>query len=57
MGDTVIDFSFPQDVEDIRLKVRTFMDESVRPTWESIDQSDRSQVVKTIVKLRKEELA
>jgi len=50
----VIDFSFSQDVEDIRQKVRAFMDESVRPAWEATDQNDRSQVVKTIVKLRAE---
>ena len=50
----MIDFSFPEDVEEIRLKVRNFMDESVRPAWEAIDQGDRSQVVKTIVGLRKE---
>jgi acyl-CoA dehydrogenase len=50
----MIDFSFPAEVEEIRLKVRSFMDESVRPAWESIDQKDRSQVVKTIVGLRKE---
>jgi len=49
----VIDFSFPPEVEEVRLKVREFMDQVVRPRWESIDQSDRSQVVKAIVSLRK----
>ena len=50
----MIDFSFPAEVEEIRLKVRRFMEESVQPAWEAIDQKDRAQVVKTIVKLRKE---
>ena len=48
----MIDFSFPPEVEEIRAKVRDFMDSEVRPAWESIDQHDRSQVVKTIVSLR-----
>ena len=50
----VIDFSFPEEVEEIRLKVRRFMEESVQPAWDATDPNDRSQVVKTIVKLRKE---
>jgi acyl-CoA dehydrogenase len=48
----MIDFSFPPEIEDVRLKVRRFMDTVVRPEWESIDQHDRSQVVATIVRLR-----
>ena len=50
----VIDFSFPPEVEEVRLKVRDFMDKRVRPDWEATDQSQRSEVVKTIVRLRKE---
>ena len=50
----MIDFTFPPEVEEIRLKVRSFMDERVRPEWEATDESERSEVVKTIVKLRKE---
>ncbi|MDP4702368.1 MAG: acyl-CoA dehydrogenase family protein [Ilumatobacteraceae bacterium] len=50
----MIDFSFPAEVEDIRLKVRNFMDTVVRPAWDATDQSDRSAVVKTIVGLRKQ---
>jgi len=50
----MIDFSFPAEVEEIRLKVRTFMDTVVRPAWDATDQSDRSAVVKTIVGLRKQ---
>ena len=48
----MIDFSFPAEVEEIRLKVRIFMDEVVRPAWDATDQSDRSAVVKTITSLR-----
>lgn len=50
----MIDFSFPAEVEEIRLKVRNFMDSVVRPAWDATDQSDRSAVVKTIVGLRKQ---
>ena len=49
----MIDFTFPPEVEEIRLKVRSLMDDVVRPEWEATDQSQRSDVVKTIVKLRK----
>ena len=48
----MIDFTFPPEVEEIRMKVRQFMDEVVRPRWEATDQDDRSEVVKTIGKLR-----
>jgi acyl-CoA dehydrogenase len=50
----VIDFSFPPEVDEVRLKVREFMDTRVRPEWDAIDQSQRSEVVRTIVKLRAE---
>jgi acyl-CoA dehydrogenase len=50
----MIDFSFPAEVEEIRLKVRNFMDTVVRPAWDATDQSDRSAVVKTSVGLRKQ---
>ena len=45
----MIDFTFSPEIEAVRLKVRAFMDEQVRPQWDSIDQNDRGQVVKTIV--------
>jgi len=48
----MIDFTFPPDIEDVRLRVRRFMDDTVRPRWESTDQADRKQVVKAIVELR-----
>jgi len=50
----MIDFSFPPEVDEVRLKVRDFMDKRVRPEWEATDQSTRSEVVKTILRLRKE---
>ena len=49
----MIDFTFTPEIEAVRLKVRAFMDEQVRPQWDSIDQNDRGQVVKAIVGLRK----
>ena len=49
----MIDFTFPPEVEAIRLKVREFMDTVVRPRWEATDQNDRGQVVATIVELRR----
>ena len=49
----MIDFSFPPEVEEIRLKVRAFMDDVVRPEWEAIDQGQRGEVIKAIVKLRR----
>ena len=50
----MIDFSLPPEVDEIRLRVRAFMDERVRPEWEAIDQSTRSEVVGCIVRLRRE---
>jgi acyl-CoA dehydrogenase len=49
----MIDFTFSPEVEEVRLKVRRFMDEEVRPAWEAIDQGDRAQLVNTIGRLRK----
>ncbi len=49
----MIDFSFPPEVEEIRLKVRALMDDVVRPEWEAIDQGQRGEVIKAIVKLRR----
>ena len=49
----MIDFTFPPEVDEVRLKVREFMDTRVRPEWDATDQDDRAAVVGTIVKLRK----
>src|SRR4051794_21187367 len=50
----MIDFSFPPEVDEVRLKVRDFMDKRVRPEWDATDQNTRADVVKTIRRLRKE---
>ncbi len=50
----MIDFSFPPEVDEVRLRVREFMDTRVRPEWEQINQSERRQVVECIIKLRAE---
>jgi len=48
----VIDFSFAPEIEDVRMRVRDFMDKEVRPRWDSTDHDDRKAVVKAIVELR-----
>ncbi len=48
-----IDFSFPPDLEALRLKVREFMDTVVRPTEDAMDESNRDQLVAGIIKMRK----
>jgi acyl-CoA dehydrogenase len=50
----MIDFTFPPEVEDVRMRVREFMDTRVRPEWEAVDQGERRQVVDCIVRLRAE---
>ena len=45
----MIDFTFPPEVDEVRLKVRTFMDDVVAPAWDATDQDDRKAVVSTIV--------
>ena len=50
----MIDFTFPPEVDEVRRKVRDFIDTRVRPEWEATDQSQRSEVVRSIVKLRGE---
>jgi len=49
-----IDFALPPDVEELRLRVRTFMDAEVRPVAEGLQQNgaDRRGYVEAIVKLR-----
>jgi len=48
-----IDFSFPPELEALRLKVREFIDTVVRPTEEAMDESNRDQLVAGIIKMRK----
>ena len=49
-----IDFSFPPEVDEVRLKVRDFMDSEVRPAEEKADanSADRKAWIATIIELR-----
>ncbi|MDZ4278551.1 MAG: acyl-CoA dehydrogenase family protein [Dehalococcoidia bacterium] len=48
------DFKLPDDIEDVRMRVRSFMDAEVRPVTESLqkERADRRRYVEEIVKLR-----
>jgi len=50
-----IDFTLPADVEDVRMRVRTFMDEEVRPTEQKLRdrEGDRNSYIESIMGLRK----
>jgi acyl-CoA dehydrogenase len=50
-----IDFKLPPDVEEVRMRVRTFMDEEVRPAQDSVRNAggDRRDYIEQIIKLRK----
>ena len=49
-----VDFTLPPDVEEMRLKVRKFMDAEVRPAEDKLEHNgaDRGEYVRTIVGLR-----
>ncbi len=49
-----IDFTLPPEVEDVRLRVRTFMDEEVRPVQDGLrgEGAERGRFIQEIVKLR-----
>ena len=49
-----IDFTLPPEVEEVRGKVRTFMEAEVRPVAQMLEQdgADRRRYVEEIVKLR-----
>ena len=49
-----VDFTLPPDVEEVRLKVRKFMDSTVRPEEQRLESNgaDRGEYVRTIVGLR-----
>jgi acyl-CoA dehydrogenase len=49
----MIDFTFPPEVEEIRRKVRSFMDDVVRPRWAEVPDGDRRETVRAIVELRR----
>ena len=50
-----IDFSFPEDVEHVRQKVREFCDQIVRPAEKEIEENegDRKVLVEQVVKMRR----
>src|SRR5215475_11084455 len=49
-----IDFSFPEDVELVRHKVRDFLDKVVRPAEREIDghEGDRKVLVEQVIRMR-----
>ena len=53
-----IDFTLPPEVEEVRLRVRKFMEEEVRPAQEGLqrDGAERGGFVQAIVKLRQRAL-
>jgi acyl-CoA dehydrogenase len=50
-----IDFTFPEEVEHVRLKVRQFCEEVVRPAEREIDanEDDRGVLVKQVIRMRR----
>ena len=48
-----IDFSFPPELELLRHKVREFIQTIVRPIEENMDESNRSELVSGVIKMRK----
>jgi len=49
-----IDFTLPPEVEDVRMRVRKFMDEEVRPVQDGLqrEEAERRRFVEEIVRLR-----
>jgi acyl-CoA dehydrogenase len=49
-----IDFTFPPEIDDIRDRVRTFMDDEVRPLEAEADESgwERDEWIKAIIECR-----
>ena len=50
-----IDFTFPTDVEDVRMRVREFMETEVKPREKTAldgEESDRRKLLGTIIELR-----
>ena len=48
-----IDFSLSPELVEIRAKMRTFIDEVVRPIEARIDENDRKSLIEGIVEMRK----
>jgi acyl-CoA dehydrogenase len=49
-----IDFTFSPEIEQLRGRVREFIDTIVRPTEEQIDETDRDSLRAGVIKMRKE---
>jgi acyl-CoA dehydrogenase len=48
-----IDFTLPPELEDLRARVRRFVDEVVRPVEKEIDEDDRASLRTGVIKMRK----
>jgi len=48
-----IDFTLPPELEDLRARVRRFIDEVVRPIEKEIDEDDRGSLRTGVIKMRK----
>ena len=48
-----IDFTLPPELEDLRTRVRRFIDEVVRPVEKEIDEDDRASLRAGVIKMRK----
>lgn len=49
-----IDFSLTPELEELRGKVRNFIQEVVKPTEDEIDEGDRDSLIKGVIKMRRE---
>jgi acyl-CoA dehydrogenase len=47
-----IDFSFPPELELLRAKVREFIEGTIRPIEDNMDESNRSELVSGVIKMR-----
>ncbi|HET9062008.1 MAG TPA: acyl-CoA dehydrogenase family protein, partial [Candidatus Binatia bacterium] len=48
-----IDFTLPPELEDLRARVRSFIDDVVRPIEKEIDEDDRASLRASVIKMRK----
>jgi acyl-CoA dehydrogenase len=49
-----IDFSFPPEIEEVRSRMRAFIEEVVKPTEAEIDESSRDSIRAGVIRMRKE---
>jgi acyl-CoA dehydrogenase len=52
-----IDFTLSPELEELRIRIRTFIDEVVRPTEAEIDDDDRPSIRRGVITMRKEAIA